>query len=206
MLGPFRGLWQVVAIVVLAAAVGGATGALLTVSLASDEESNRDSSSSQTAPVFGPTPNVRDHLEAIGMLFSASWPHVDYSEDWRIHLYNAQPPLLAEWSELGGRIYVDGIEMMRTRVEHWRERYAEWVDEAEESLQEHPPSDSHESVKAAHSRGFAYWSTWMPFLGSNGVDRDNLTILSPLLYRDIIPGIPARLDRPEREVARHDPA
>ena len=152
-MGLLRGLWQVLAIVVLAAAVGGAVGALVAVSLTTDAESGPDSLPSQAAPAVQPTPTVLKHLEAIGLLFSAEWPRVDHGEDWRIALYNAQTPLEMEWGELSGRIYVDGIGIMRTNVEDWRKRFVEWIEDAEEALRKHPSSDSHDSVKAVHSRG-----------------------------------------------------
>ena len=148
-----RGLWQVIAIALLAAAVGGAVGALVAVSLVTDDESSRDSSSTQTVPTLGQHPSVLEHLEAIGILFNADWPRVDYSEDWRIALYNSQSDLESEWFNLSGRIYIDGIEMMRTNVEDWRKRFVEWIEDAEEALRKHPSSDSHDSVKAVHSRG-----------------------------------------------------
>ena len=153
-----KGHWQVAGIVVLAATVGGAVGALVAAgiflkttstgtSLVGEGRNSEVASASQYAPT------VRDHLTEINTLFAAEWPHVDNSEEWRIYLYNAQTPLEGEWSGLSERIHIDGVDMVRARVENWRMKYAAWIDETAELLREHPPSDSHESVKAAHARG-----------------------------------------------------
>ncbi len=151
-MGNMRPIWQFVAIAMLAAAVGGIVGALVAVNLATDDGSKRYSSSTQTVPSLGHSSRAIESLESIGVLFNAEWPRVEYSENWRTDLYNSQTDLEDEWFKLSGRIYIDGIEMMRAKVEDWRARFAAWIGEAEEELRKNPTSDSHESVKVVHSR------------------------------------------------------
>ena len=146
-MGLAKGLWPVAGIVVLAAVVGGSVGAFIAATIVT---TNTSPGSSSSLPAQG----VAERLEAINTLFGADWPHVNDNEEWRTYLYNAQTPIEGEWvNGLSGRIHIDGVDMMRTRVEDWRERFEAWVDEAGELLREHPPSNSHDSVEAVHSRG-----------------------------------------------------
>lgn len=136
-----RGLLQVVGIVVLAASVGGAVGAIVATEWG------------EGSPATEPTPTT-DHLASIRQLFAADWPRVEDPEDWYDSLYNAQTLLEYEWSELSERIYVDGSNLVRARVEGWRSRYADWVEAAGERLSELEVSDPHyESVEAVHDCG-----------------------------------------------------
>ena len=136
-----RALLQVVGIVVLAASVGAAVGAIVATRWG------------EGSPAPEPTPTTT-HLAYIRQLFNADWPHVQASEDWYTSLYNAQTPLEDEWSELSRRISVDGIGLVRARVEGWRGRYADWVEDASERLSGLEVSDPHyESIEAVHDRG-----------------------------------------------------
>ena len=141
-----RGLGLLVGLVILAAFVGGATGAIVALRV--------------NTPSSQPDESVSSHLDAIRPLFDAEWPRVEStegarsSEDLFIGLYNAQTPLEYEWVSLAGRIRVDGIDFVRDEVENWRERYAEWVEEAGQALRDLSSSDPHyRSVETVHFRG-----------------------------------------------------
>ena len=141
-----RGLGLLVGLVILAAFVGGATGAIVALRV------NEPSSLSPK--------DVSWHLDAIWTLFDAEWPRVESSasegssEDLSTDLYNAQTPLEYEWVSLAGRIRVDGIDFVRDEVEHWRDRYAEWVEQAGQALRDLTSSDPYyRSVETVHFRG-----------------------------------------------------
>ena len=141
-----RSLGLLVGLVILASFVGGATGAVVAMRI------NEPSSQSPK--------DVSWHLDAIRPLFDAEWPRVESSagegssEDLSTDLYNAQTPLEYEWVSLAGRIRVDGIDFVRDEVENWRERYAEWVEEAGQALRDLSSSDPHyRSVETVHFRG-----------------------------------------------------
>ena len=135
-------LLQLVGIIVLAASVGAVVGALVAM--------NWVTACSPSEPI----PKTIDHLEAISTLFGAEWPYVGYPEGWYDSLYNAQTPLESEWFRLSDRVHIDGIDLVRTKVEDWRERYADWVEDAGERLTQLQPSDPHyEAVEAVHARG-----------------------------------------------------
>ena len=136
-----RALLQVAGVVVLAASVGAAVGVIVATRWG------------EGAPASDSIPTAT-HLAYIRQLFDADWPYVQTSEDWYTNLYNAQTPLEKEWRELGRRISVDGIGLVRARVEDWRGRYADWVEDAGARLSELEVSDPHyESLEAVHDRG-----------------------------------------------------
>ena len=138
-----RKLWQLAGLVVLAAAVGAAVGALVATSISDGSSHSK------------PDLSVAERVEAINGLFGAEWPRVDYPEDWYNAIYNTQTPLEGEWFErLSERIRIDGVDIGRSKIEDWREQYAAWVEETGDVLRELPLSDPHyDSTEAVHSRG-----------------------------------------------------
>jgi hypothetical protein len=137
------GNWlQLAGTIVLSASVGAVVGALVALNWG------------DSPPPSRPLPRTAEHLEAISMLSRAEWPRVEYSGEWYNSLYNTQTALEYEWSDLSDRIHADGIDLVRTKVEDWRVRYADWVEEVDERLSRLERSDPHyESVEAIHARG-----------------------------------------------------
>ena len=137
-----RSLLQLLGVIILAAAVGAATGSLVTIIV--------NDGPSTPQPVL----SVDQRVEAINTLLRADWPYVSGADGWHNLLYNNSTPLEYEWDRLGERIQIDGVDLLRVQLEGWSEQYEDWVEEAGDVLRELPPSDRHyESVEAVYSRG-----------------------------------------------------
>ena len=78
---------------------------------------------------------VEEHLLAVSKLFGVPWPHLDYPEEGYTDLYRTKENLLAEWVKedygVYPRVYYEGVDMARAKLEDWRDRCEAWLAEIE---------------------------------------------------------------------------
>lgn len=131
---------RILGLIILAAFVGGVAGAIVAMCI--------------SFPSWQTPQSTSDHLEVIGSMFGAEWPRVEYAKGWYTDLYNAQDPLEYEWWSLATSVRIDGIDFVRDEVMDWRERYADWVEEAGQAFGDLSSTDPHyRSVETVHFRG-----------------------------------------------------
>ena len=90
-----------------------------------------------------------ERLQEIGMLWGLEWPRAGCPDDIPSGaVYNSHQELEKSFEKAGGwRIEIGEMELVRERVERWRESYALWVQDAEAYAKMVPDSEKWSECK-----------------------------------------------------------